>query len=375
MVPYPPQWILPPPITTLFGSFVHSPKSDWLDIPLSREWRTTRITENASNPTPASFSFSFKSKGGSFRDPQYTWTMALSPSKSKSRRAQPTFWTYQLKMNMSTGLRKSELLFTSAMKQILTTYIHARNYDSLRFVGPDGRLYLWVTHAPLSSTNGARYDTLRHALFASTPVQKDPLYGEIVADHTYWDGYVDHCEVHVGVSCKGCGASPVNGLRWKCKSCVDHEICENCRLSKNFLSPTCSFTLVNLPDEKLTIRSSAVDPALVVATLQILKDWELHTIRDQKRYNPTGFDVSETAARKMDLGRISHWRSTDFDQKGPPADAEVHGTVIKMRELSKTAIEVANALGAIAGTAVSVSGGNRSGTGAGGDRGGGNAST
>ncbi|KAF2677595.1 hypothetical protein K458DRAFT_159499 [Lentithecium fluviatile CBS 122367] len=385
-VPCPPQWVLHPPIMTFFGSFVHAPKTDWLDIPVSREWRTVRLSENASNPTLPSFSFSFKIKGGSFRDPQYTWTMAPAATKGKLRKAYPSNWSYQLKMNPASGLRKSELLFTPQMKQLLTTYIHARNYDSLRFVGPDGRLYLWVTHAPLSSTNGARFDTLRHALFASTHGRHDPLYGEIVADHTYWDGFVDHNEVHSGISCNGCGAVPINGLRWKCKSCVDHDICEPCRLAKTSLLPTCTFTLVNLPDEALNIRSPTVDPALVVATLQILKDWELQTIREQKRADPRGFEATESAARKTDFGRISHWRSTDFAQKGAPADVEVHGTVVKMRELSRTVAEVANVLSTIGdavnagsigdgvGSAAGDSGGGSGGGGDGGSGGGGVAS-
>jgi hypothetical protein len=245
------------------------------------------------------------------------------------------------------GLRKSELLFTPTMKQLLTTYIQARNYNSLRFVGPNGRLYLWVTQGPLSSKDGARFDTLRHALFASTQTQRDPLYGELVADHTYWDGYVDYNEVHKDITCGGCGADPIIGLRWKCKTCIDHNICEPCRVSKTPLLSTCTFTLVNLPDEALTIRSSTVDPALVVATLQIMKDWELRSIREEKRRDPSGFGTSEQAARKTDLGRISHWRSTDFVRQGAPADDEVHGTVIKMRELSKTAAEVANVLDSV----------------------------
>jgi hypothetical protein len=377
LVPYPSQWVLRPAHSAFFASFVPSQKSDWLDVPLVREWRTVRLSENARNPTPPSFSFTFKTKGGNFRDPQFTWSMVPSLSKGKQKKAQPPCWTYQLKMNAATGLRKSELLYSPQRKEILTTYIRAQNYDSLRFVGPDGRLYLWVAHTRLSSIHGARFDTLRHALFASTHGRHDPLYGEIVADHAYWDGFVDHAEVHTGISCSGCGASPINGLRWKCKSCVDHDICEPCRLIKKSFLPTCTFTLVNLPDEALTIRSPTVDPELVVTTLQIMKDWELRTIREQKRANPTGYNTTEAAARRSDLGRISHWRSSDFAQKGAPADAEVHGTVVKMRELSRTAAGVADALGAIGDTisAVSALGGHGGGTGTGGDGGGGGTAT
>ncbi|KAF1955291.1 hypothetical protein CC80DRAFT_364260, partial [Byssothecium circinans] len=170
-------------------------------------------------------------------------------------------WTYRLKMDSENKFRKMETLFPAKGKYMITTYVHAANYDSLRFVGPDGRLYLWVSHAPVTAMHGARYDSLRHALFAAHG-QNDPLYGDIVADHAYWDGF-----------------------------------------------PSCSFTLVNLPDEALHIRSSTVDPALVIATLQILKDWERHTMRREKAIDPNGFEFSEIRARKGDLGRLSYWKS------------------------------------------------------------------
>ncbi|KAJ4292574.1 hypothetical protein N0V90_009237 [Kalmusia sp. IMI 367209] len=298
-VPYPPQWRLPPVRETLYASSTRAPKStDWLDTPLSRQWRTVRSSQNAVNPIEPSFSFTFKSSGGSLRDAKYSWTMA------------PGHWIYNLRIDNGTGIRKSELLTTPSNIDLITTYLPAANYDSLRFIGPDGRVYLWVAHAPLNSTNGARYDALRHALFMA-PKGRDPLYGEIVADHAYWDGFIDYAEVH-RVTCAGCGASPINGLRWKCKSCVDHDICEQCRLANKSVKSTCSFTLVNLPDEALYIRSPLVDPALIVATLQILKDWELHSLRMQKKRNPQGFKMSEDRAREGDLGRLTYWKSNDL---------------------------------------------------------------
>ncbi|OAG00846.1 uncharacterized protein CC84DRAFT_1056346, partial [Paraphaeosphaeria sporulosa] len=174
-------------------------------------------------------------------------------------------WTYNLKFDNMTGMRKSELLTPPNQIDLITTYLPAKNYDSLRFIGPDGNVFLWVAHAPLSSVHGARYDALRHALFMA-PKGCDPLYGNIVADHAYWDGFIDYSE------------------------------------------STCTFTLVNLPDEALYIRTSAVDPALICATLQIMRDWEFHMLRVQRHRDPNGFRISEDRAREGDLGRITYWR-------------------------------------------------------------------
>lgn len=192
---------------------------------------------------------------------------------------------------------------------LITTYIKGQNYDSLRFMGQDGSVYLWVAHAPLSSVPGTRYDTLRHALFMA-PKGCDPLYGQIVADHAYWDGFIDYSEVH-RVTCAGCGASPINGLCWKCKSCEEHEICEQCRLANRSVNSTCSFTLANLPDEALYIRSSMVDPALICATLEVMRQWEFHMLRVQKSRDPKIFKMSEDRARQGELGKLSHWKAGD----------------------------------------------------------------
>ena len=35
-------------------------------------------------------------------------------------------------------------------------------------------------------------------------------------------------KVHCGVSCDNCQASPVRGVRYKCSSCVNYDLCENC---------------------------------------------------------------------------------------------------------------------------------------------------
>jgi hypothetical protein len=180
---------------------------------------------------------------------------------NKLAKARQTNWTYDLKFDPKTNMRKSEVLTYAGQKAkaILTTYVHALNYDSLRFIGPDGCAYIWVSSTKVSSIKGSRYDTLRHALFVATRNIANPLYGDIVADHCFWDGFVNESEKSV------------------------------------------------LPDEALYVRSSTVDPALVVATLQVLKDWEKHALKEEKRMNLTAFLATEKEARNSELGKISYW--------------------------------------------------------------------
>jgi hypothetical protein len=329
-VPYPAQWILPSVTTTLYSSFEYAPKSDFLDTLESQIWRSTRISKTPRNAPSPSFKFKFKNKGGSFTDPKYSWTM--TPLSATPATAKYQEWTYQITRERRTGMRKFEGLAPPKSKmQILTTYVPAINYDSLRFHGPDGKNYMWVTQTPLSSAQGTRYDTLRHALFVSDQRSgiSDPLYGRIVADHTYWDGFIDETGVHAGTRCSGCSAAPINGLRWKCKTCKDHDICETCRASSASVNSACRFTMVSLPDEALYIRDPSVDIPMVVASLQVLKDWEMHTLRRQKSRDPRGFLSNVEEMRKGDLGRVRFWRSTDFEaRKGE----ELNGALLKLRE-------------------------------------------
>jgi hypothetical protein len=39
-------------------------------------------------------------------------------------------------------------------------------------------------------------------------------------------------EVHVRVTCDGCGASPIKGIRYKCDTCDDFDFCSDCRFDK-----------------------------------------------------------------------------------------------------------------------------------------------
>jgi hypothetical protein len=359
-VPYPPTWRPPPVMATFYASNGSKalPGSDWLSQQESFTWRTIRPTEHAYNPAAPSYTFNFTNKAGSFRDPKFSWSMLLpeqpTDPKKKVSKSKQTAWTYDLRLDKNKGVRKSEVLSHGKDKAILTTYVHAQNYDSLRFIGPDGRAYMWVSSSRVSSTNGSRYDTIRHALFVEMGQIKDPLYGEIVADHTFWDGYVDENEVHTGIKCDGCQKQPIKGRRWKCKTCHHHDVCEECRkaiLSGGFgpaMQQACDLSLVCLPDEALCIRSASVDPALVVATLQVLKDWERHTMREEKKKDPSGFMASEDAARKQDLGIMSYWKASDWDKKEKKNTAnEKMGTVVKARSTEAIFEGPSSALGGL----------------------------
>lgn len=384
-VPYPPTWRLPPSVATFYAYAGDRTVagSDWLTQQESCTWRTIRPTETTYNPSAPTYTFKFTTKGGSFRDPRFSWSMTLpdppvDPKKKKVSKSKPVTWSYDLRLEKSTGMRKTEVLNHGAKRAILTTYVHASNYDSLRFVGPDGRGYMWVSSSTVSSTKGSRYDTIRHALFASVGDVQDPLYGEIVADHTYWDGYVDESEVHTGVKCDGCQTTPIKGLRWKCKTCHQHDVCNACRESiqaggfGEAMQQACNMSLVCLPDEALCIRSTAIDPALAVASMQVLKDWERHTFRGEKKKNPTGFQYSEEEARKRDLGIMRYWRATDWDKKEKNNTAnEKMGTVAKARSTDEANEGAASALGGLIDASFALASHGTSHSGGGGDGGGG----
>ncbi|KAF2751514.1 hypothetical protein M011DRAFT_473977 [Sporormia fimetaria CBS 119925] len=314
-VPHPSQWILEPVVETLYASYQRPGKGEWFDTPPNVSWhksRTTHFRRKESAPAVASFTFKLKSSGGTVRDPRLSWAMYDTRRGAKTTKQKPQ-WTYYLKLDIITSMRKEETLRMPDGTSILCTYVHATNYDSLRFRMPDGTNYLWVTHGPVTTMRGARYDTLRHALFASSPSSgsQDPLLGGIVADHTYWDGFVDRKRTNEGIRCAGCGTESFPGLRRKCTACADHNVCEDCWICKASFKPECSMILLSPPDEALYIRSEAVDVDMVVATLQIMKDWEKVIFRSERRKDARGFAASVAKARKGDLGRLSYWKSEE----------------------------------------------------------------
>ncbi|KAF3032635.1 hypothetical protein E8E12_000829 [Didymella heteroderae] len=316
-VPYPPQWRLGPVIKRYHAQASITANLNWLDTPESTAWMTHRRSEKTPNSLHAALTFSFKRIGGKYRDPRFSWVMQSSDAESKTKTREPP-WSYELRLDLKSGVRKTETLNPGSGKMnILTTYVHAPNYDSLRFVANDGKSYLWVSHMPLSSSNGRRYDVLRHALFVATGSNIDPLFGDIVADHTYWDGFDDDHGVHEGIMCMECQTKPIVGQRWRCRTCPDHNICGLCHLNgaQSSIEPGCVLSLTCLPDETLTIRSPIVSHALVIASLQVLKDWQKHQIRKYRSKDPWGFMQTEEEARKHYLGRLSYWRGSDIGKK------------------------------------------------------------
>ncbi|OCK82275.1 hypothetical protein K432DRAFT_293585 [Lepidopterella palustris CBS 459.81] len=179
------------------------------------------------------------------------------PSSAKS--AKNKLWTYTVTRARKTNVVKSEALISPFGKQISCTYTHGPTHESLSFQGTDDRNYEWRSSSHLSTVNGSRYDVLRHALFLVTSNNGPEI---IVADHTHWDGFL---------------------------------------------------TMVSCPDEALYIRSQGVDATMIVATLQVLKDWEMESCREERRKDPVGVEMTAADARMRDLGRVAYWRESDFN--------------------------------------------------------------
>ena len=60
----------------------------------------------------------------------------------------------------------------------------------------------------------------------------------------FWQSQHAQLDVHSGIRCDGCGANPLRGIRWKCQSCPDHDICNNCKKGGN--SPGHPFQIVSM---------------------------------------------------------------------------------------------------------------------------------
>ncbi|KAF2017491.1 hypothetical protein BU24DRAFT_420532 [Aaosphaeria arxii CBS 175.79] len=352
-VPYPPQWILPPAVATFHSHSIYGPKADWLESPEAVIWGTARRSEKGRGKSLPTYYFTCKKKGGSLRAPRYQWSMTNPIAEKKADKTKELF-KYELRLDPVTNKRKTETLVPIKGRDLLPTYVHAINYDSLNFIGPDGKRYKWVTHAPVNSFNLSRYDTLRHALFVSTITNgnQDPLFGQIVADHAYWDGYNNPDYVHSGIECGGCTMKPIIGTRWGCKVCESHDVCDDCRRANLSVLPACQFTRFSLPDETLHIRSSRVDVPMVVATLQILKDWEKHTLRTQKAQYPNDFAASVAEARKHDLGALSYWEAGDIQTRMKMPRDELSGPKAMLVEFLKGGAELSSAVVDASGTSL-----------------------
>ena len=39
---------------------------------------------------------------------------------------------------------------------------------------------------------------------------------------------MEYSGIHHGISCNGCGANPISGVRFKCQECYEFDVCERC---------------------------------------------------------------------------------------------------------------------------------------------------
>ena len=77
--------------------------------------------------------------------------------------------------------------------------------------------------------------------------QADVLgFGTNTNNAMYWQSMHAKLDVHEGVTCSSCGANPLRGIRWKCSSCPNHEVCGECRKLNRIQDVGHPFQMVNL---------------------------------------------------------------------------------------------------------------------------------
>lgn len=72
------------------------------------------------------------------------------------------------------------------------------------------------------------------------------LLFNIAEDQARREGYI-----HRGVTCNSCQASPICGIRYKCSSCVDYDVCERCE-ARDDHNKTHLFLKIRIPMPPLT---------------------------------------------------------------------------------------------------------------------------
>lgn len=72
------------------------------------------------------------------------------------------------------------------------------------------------------------------------------LLFNIAEDQARKEGYV-----HRGITCNSCQASPICGIRYKCSSCVDYDVCERCE-ARDDHNKTHLFIKIKIPMPPLT---------------------------------------------------------------------------------------------------------------------------
>lgn len=72
------------------------------------------------------------------------------------------------------------------------------------------------------------------------------LLFNIAEDQARKEGYI-----HRGITCNSCQASPICGIRYKCSSCIDYDVCERCE-ARDDHNKTHLFIKIKIPMPPLT---------------------------------------------------------------------------------------------------------------------------
>ncbi|KAB5583793.1 hypothetical protein PHYPO_G00099730 [Pangasianodon hypophthalmus] len=104
--------------------------------------------------------------------------------------------------------------------------------------------YKWgsVTHRSVGAVKGEAQ--------LSVPTEKSVIVD--FPQQSHWTGLLSEMElvpsVHPGVRCDGCQMFPINGPRFKCRSCDDFDFCESCFKTRKH-NPRHSFGRINEPGQ------------------------------------------------------------------------------------------------------------------------------
>jgi len=78
------------------------------------------------------------------------------------------------------------------------------------------------TAAPMSTEAEAEVKAKRRAEVAAQVAAAQAAQAKEAEQKTLFFGE------HGGITCDGCGVSPIVGYRYRCKSCPNHDVCESC---------------------------------------------------------------------------------------------------------------------------------------------------